>query len=56
MAGGWGNPIMQDQVSFTILDSFLMLINVYLLACFPPGIFFPQMGKNVEASTQKQAQ
>lgn len=45
MAGGWGNYIMQDQPSFVVLDSFMMLINVYLLACFPPSIFFPQMAK-----------
>ncbi|CAN8102511.1 unnamed protein product [Discula destructiva] len=47
MAGGWGNYIMQDQPSFTVLDSFMMLICVYLLACFPPGIFFPRMVKGV---------
>lgn len=46
MAGGWGNYIMQDQPSFTVLDSFMMLINVYLLACFPPGLLFPRMGKD----------
>ncbi|KAJ4390645.1 hypothetical protein N0V93_004243 [Gnomoniopsis smithogilvyi] len=38
-AGGWGNHIMQDQASFVVLDSFLMLICVFLLACFPPDIF-----------------
>ncbi|KAJ4422941.1 hypothetical protein N0V82_002468 [Gnomoniopsis sp. IMI 355080] len=38
-AGGWGNHIMQDQPSFVVLDSFLMLICVFLLACFPPDIF-----------------
>lgn len=37
---------MQDQPSFTVLDSFMMLINVYLLACFPPGVLFPRMGKD----------
>lgn len=46
MAGGWGNPIMQDQPSFTVLDSFMMLICVFALACFPPGILFPRMGKD----------
>lgn len=49
MAGGWGNYIMQDQPSFVVLDSFMMLINVYLLACFPPSIFFPQMAKGRRA-------
>ncbi|PSR74231.1 RTA1 like protein-domain-containing protein [Coniella lustricola] len=48
MAGGWGNPIMQDQPSFTVLDSFMMLITVWLLACFPPGVFFPAMVSDPE--------
>ncbi|KAF3767094.1 hypothetical protein M406DRAFT_355466 [Cryphonectria parasitica EP155] len=51
MAGGWGNPIMQDQPSFTVLDSFMMLITAWLLACFPPGIFFPNMTKASKATT-----
>lgn len=50
MAGGWGNYIMQDQPSFVVLDSFMMLINVSLLSCVPPGIFFPQMGNARKAS------
>lgn len=54
MAGGWGNPIMQDQPSFTVLDSFMMLINVYLLACFPPGILVPSIGKTGDSSKQKE--
>lgn len=50
MAGGWGNYIMQDQPSFTVLDSFMMLINVYLLACFPPGLLFPNWGRSGPSS------
>lgn len=30
---------MQDEPSFVVLDSFLMLICVFLLACFPPDVF-----------------
>lgn len=56
MAGGWGNYIMQDQPSFTVLDSFMMLINVYLLACFPPGILFPRMGKVGKSSKREKSQ
>src|SRR5690606_12407353 len=26
MAGGWGNPIMQDEPSFIVLESFMVLI------------------------------
>lgn len=53
MAGGWGNPIMQDQPSFTVLDSFMMLITVWLLACFPPGIFFPAMVHNSRSGRRR---
>ena len=42
MAGSWGNHIMQDQPSFVVLESFLVLIASALLAGFAPGIFFPQ--------------
>lgn len=56
MAGGWGNYIMQDQPSFTVLDSFMMLICVYLLSCFPPGIFFSRMGRGSRASREKDGQ
>ncbi|KAK4136023.1 RTA1 like protein [Trichocladium antarcticum] len=43
MAGGWGNEIMQDEPSFVVLESFMVLIASVLLAAFAPGIFFPQM-------------
>ncbi|KFA76119.1 hypothetical protein S40288_00383 [Stachybotrys chartarum IBT 40288] len=45
MAGGWGNHIMQDEPSFLVLDSTLMLVATFLLTAFHPGIFFPQMSK-----------
>ncbi|KAH7369216.1 RTA1 like protein [Plectosphaerella cucumerina] len=43
MAGGWGNHIMQDEISFIILDSVLILVAVTLLTVFHPGLFFPAM-------------
>lgn len=43
MAGGWGNHIMQDQPSFAVLDSSLVLVGTYLLTVFHPGLYFPQM-------------
>ncbi|GKT93565.1 RTA1 like protein [Colletotrichum tofieldiae] len=45
MAGGWGNHIMQDEVSFMILDGGLVLVCVTLLTIFHPGVYFPQMSK-----------
>ncbi|KAF6805020.1 RTA1 like protein [Colletotrichum sojae] len=49
MAGGWGNHIMQDEVSFMVLDSGLVLICVSLLTIFHPGVFFPQMANSRKA-------
>ncbi|KOS23146.1 Sphingoid long-chain base transporter RSB1 [Escovopsis weberi] len=45
MAGGWGNTIMQDEPSFLVLDSSLMLVASAILTIVHPGIFFPQMSK-----------
>ncbi|KAL2023298.1 hypothetical protein VTK56DRAFT_3036 [Thermocarpiscus australiensis] len=45
MAGGWGNHIMQDQPSFVVLESFMVLIASALLTVFAPGLFFPQMAQ-----------
>ncbi|KAF4995307.1 hypothetical protein FGRMN_5206 [Fusarium graminum] len=47
MAGGWGNHIMQDEPSFLVLDSSLVLITGFLLTAFHPGLFFPQMAENM---------
>jgi len=49
MAGGWGNHIMQDEVSFMILDGGLVLTCVTLLTVFHPGIYFQQMTKPSKA-------
>ncbi|KAL1888818.1 hypothetical protein Sste5346_009296 [Sporothrix stenoceras] len=43
MAGGWGNKIMQDEPSFIVLEGFMIMIAVGILAGFQPGFFFPQM-------------
>ncbi|TDZ24600.1 Sphingoid long-chain base transporter RSB1 [Colletotrichum orbiculare MAFF 240422] len=43
MAGGWGNHIMQDEASFMVLDSGLVLVCVTLLTVFHPGVYFPHM-------------
>lgn len=50
MAGGWGNHIMQDEISFAILDSSLMLVAVTLLTAFHPGLFFPKMASGTKRS------
>ncbi|XXG94309.1 hypothetical protein Hte_000563 [Hypoxylon texense] len=45
MAGGWGNPIMQDEPSFVVLEGFCIVIPVFLLTAFPPGFLFPAMAQ-----------
>ncbi|KAI1336589.1 RTA1-domain-containing protein [Xylariaceae sp. FL0016] len=45
MAKGWGNPIMQDEPSFIVLEGFCVLIPVILLTAFPPGFLFPAMAE-----------
>ncbi|KAF5231627.1 hypothetical protein FAUST_9189 [Fusarium austroamericanum] len=50
MAGGWGNHIMQDEPSFLVLDSTLVLVTGFCLTAFHPGIFFPQMAANMRRS------
>ncbi|OTB06253.1 hypothetical protein M426DRAFT_114563 [Hypoxylon sp. CI-4A] len=45
MAGGWGNPIMQDEPSFIVLEGFCILIPVVLLTFFPPGFLFKAMAE-----------
>ncbi|KAL2177700.1 RTA-like protein [Thermothelomyces heterothallicus CBS 202.75] len=49
MAGGWGNPIMQDEPSFIVLEGFMVLIPCILLAVFAPGYLFPQMAARMSS-------
>ncbi|KAF4461909.1 phospholipid-translocating ATPase [Fusarium albosuccineum] len=56
MAGGWGNHIMQDEPSFLVLDSSLVLITGFLLTAFHPGLFFPQMRTGIKPKTETEAE
>ncbi|KAK1826175.1 RTA1 like protein-domain-containing protein [Podospora conica] len=56
MAGGWANPIMQDEASFIALEGVMILVACVLLACFPPGILFPQMAARMSARGRKGGQ
>lgn len=46
MAKGWGNPVMQDQTDFIVLDSVMITIAVLCLTIFHPGYTFPEMRKH----------
>ncbi|PGH00046.1 hypothetical protein AJ79_08317 [Helicocarpus griseus UAMH5409] len=43
MVGGWRNHIMQDEISFIVLEGVLCLIAAILLTAIHPGTHFPQM-------------
>ncbi|KAF8862242.1 RTA1-domain-containing protein [Acephala macrosclerotiorum] len=49
MAGGWRNPIMQDQVAFIILDGVMCVIAVVALNVFHPGFLFEQSYATLKA-------
>lgn len=42
MAGGWSNPIMQDQIAFIILDGVMCVVAVLALNLYHPGFLFEQ--------------
>ncbi|RAH65223.1 RTA1 domain-containing protein [Aspergillus aculeatinus CBS 121060] len=41
MAGGWGNPMMQDETKFMILDGTMVAIGAILMTLAFPGVFLP---------------
>ncbi|KAE8133711.1 RTA1 like protein-domain-containing protein [Aspergillus pseudotamarii] len=53
MAGGWGNPLMQKEDEFLVLDGMMVALAVLALTVFHPGLFLPSLRKgpkNVEAA------
>lgn len=43
MAGGWANPIMQDEVDFIVLDGVMVLVASLCLSLLHPGFCFPRL-------------
>lgn len=43
MAGGWANPIMQDETDFIVLDGVMVLIAAICLTVPHPGYCFPRL-------------
>ncbi|KAJ5779864.1 hypothetical protein N7457_007584 [Penicillium paradoxum] len=43
MAGGWGNPLMQEENEFLILDGMMLALACLTFTIFHPGIFLPSM-------------
>ncbi|OJD26135.1 hypothetical protein ACJ73_02490 [Blastomyces percursus] len=53
MAGGWANHIMQDEISFVILEGVMCIIAAILLTAFHPGTHFPQMRTDYQKSVDE---
>ena len=45
MAGGWQNPLMQDEIIFLVLDSTMVAVATILQTFAHPGLCFPEFGK-----------
>ncbi|PIG83675.1 RTA1 domain protein [Aspergillus arachidicola] len=53
MAGGWGNPLMQKEDEFLVLDGMMVALAVLALTVFHPGLFLASLrkgNKNIEAA------
>ncbi|KAJ5710566.1 hypothetical protein N7488_004722 [Penicillium malachiteum] len=52
MAGGWRNPIMQDEIGFIICESIMCAVAVIALCIAHPGYCFKQMrGGYIQVTT-----
>ncbi|KAK8198103.1 RTA1 like protein-domain-containing protein [Phyllosticta capitalensis] len=56
MAGGWGNDIMQDEISFIILDPTLCALAVIVLTIWHPGYCFNYRVVNADVSVAADAE
>ncbi|KAJ5544475.1 hypothetical protein N7535_007126 [Penicillium sp. DV-2018c] len=43
MAGGWGNPLMQEENEFLILDGMMIALACLTFTIFHPGVFLPSL-------------
>ncbi|PYI00063.1 RTA1 like protein [Aspergillus ellipticus CBS 707.79] len=48
MAGGWGNPLMQKENEFLVLDGMMMAVAMTCLTVFYPGFFLPSIRKGMK--------
>lgn len=53
MMGGWGNPLMQDEVEFIALDSVMCSVAALAMTLFHPGFCFPQMAQPISFGRRK---
>jgi hypothetical protein len=46
LTGGWGSPLMRNEVEFIVLEGVMIVIAVLALTIFHPGFCFPALGKD----------
>ena len=46
MAGGWSNPIMQDETDFVVLDGVMCMVATLCMTVFHPGYGFPLLARS----------
>ena len=56
MAGGWSNPIMQNETEFLVLDNAMVLIATAALTIFHPGYCFPRLSNTFNRSKAETAE
>ncbi|KAH7397197.1 RTA-like protein [Pyrenochaeta sp. MPI-SDFR-AT-0127] len=44
LTGGWGGELMRNETEFIILEGVMIVISVFVLTIFHPGICFPALG------------
>jgi hypothetical protein len=54
LAGGWKNKIMQDEISFYVLDVAMVCVAVLALAVAYPGVWYkPVLVRGTEMEQEK---
>ncbi|THW77566.1 RTA1-domain-containing protein [Aureobasidium pullulans] len=55
MVGGWGNPLMQNEKEFLVLDGMMVCIAAIALTVAHPGIFFPEFKEHKTPKKEKKS-
>ncbi|KFY32341.1 hypothetical protein V493_00289, partial [Pseudogymnoascus sp. VKM F-4281 (FW-2241)] len=50
MSGGWGNPLMQNELEFLILDGAMIAIATLVMTIFHPAFYLPGMSSRKSAA------
>jgi len=53
LIGGWGGPLMRDELEFILLEGAMIVIAVTAQTLFHPGFCFPAMANNGKATQRR---